>query len=78
MSLTKKTYQRSLRKAIDKTNQSNNTETAVHVWITNDPKLKGGIAGAAKYGMACTTEKVALIRGPFRGMLETAGVIIST
>ena len=70
-----KMYSVSKKKAMIKTKEMNLEHTHAHMWFTNLPSRPVGVSGIAGYAGACLPEeKTSLIRGPHRGILETAGV----
>ena len=72
-----KVYKVSKKKAMTKTKKMNLENSHAHIWFTNLPSEPIGISGIAGYAGVCHPDKkVSLIRGPHRGVLETAGVYL--
>ena len=69
-------YERSLKKA--EHYRPNKSDIHIFQIFTNLPKgTTAGVAGHANVGSVCKEKSVGILRGPDRGVLETAGVMIT-
>ena len=78
-------YLTSLNKTYDEILKINNSDVHMFIWFTNWPRFaeeeengvpmeKRAPGGATDLGKICSHKRTALIRGPDRDDLETAGV----
>ena len=73
LSLSYETCKNSLRKAED--NRSNKSGIQAYLFFTNLPGgTIAGVSGHTNVGSICTPKNVGVLRGPDRGILDTAGV----